>query len=73
VSIHKDIQSSFASAQKAQTAYCEALSQFDVACALGTDEEAEHARAKVLACCESFMDHHAVAYRRMRNAGEKHE
>lgn len=63
-----NVQKSFAAAQSSQRAYCEALSEFDVACSLGDDAAAEAARAKVLGAAESFMDHHAAAYRRMRDA-----
>jgi hypothetical protein len=62
-----DIRNSFVSAQAAQEAYCMALTEFQTACVLGDNRAAEHARERVLACAESFMDHFAAAHRRMRD------
>ena len=62
-----DVQKSFAAAQSSQRAYCDGLVEFDVACSLGNDAELEIARQKVIGAMESFMDHHAAAYRRMRD------
>jgi hypothetical protein len=63
----EDIRDSFLQARAAQGAYCDALTAFNVACVMGDDGAAERAREQVLACMESFMDHHAAAYRRMRD------
>jgi hypothetical protein len=66
--ITADVQASLMQARSAQQAYVEALTEFEVACMAHDDALIESCRAKVLACVESFLEHHAAAYRRMRDA-----
>lgn len=68
--IAADVQESLKKARNAQQAYCEALTEFEAACMVGDDAAVEACRAKVLACAESFLEHHAAAYRRARDAAK---
>jgi hypothetical protein len=68
--ITADVHESLKQARSAQVAYCEALTEFEVACMANDDILIETCRAKVLACAESFLEHHAAAYRRMRDAAK---
>jgi hypothetical protein len=65
--ITADVHESLMQARKAQQVYVEALTEFEVACMGGDDAVIEACRAKVIACVESFLEHHAAAFRRMRD------